>query len=357
MIKFGKAVIVPSYACNQQCVYCYAQPSVSGCHFIMSVSEMKRTIDFFSELQIKTMTILGGEPLLYAHLEELIVYALEKGITSWIVTNGTQLCKNGIGQRLIDAGLKGGCISLFSMDEQTHDSITQNEGSFRLVQESLHMIVHKLWPIHPMLTIGDQPFENTYRDVVQLVNLGFSTIYINYGVPTVFNTHQKQYAIQPQLLADHTHRLYAMQSKYNVRFVFNCEKNKVPICHFDSKIFGELHAKHQIGYGCEIMQGNTIVVEPGGSVLGCSHWVGLPLLNIYRDFKTLALISKEEFYQEWEHGFPAKVRELINKYPYEKCADCEVRNKKKCFGGCKTILARTINNIVYGKERIQQVQN
>jgi radical SAM protein with 4Fe4S-binding SPASM domain len=309
----------------------------------MSLIEMKATIDFFSRLRIKTMTILGGEPLLYPHLEELVSYAIGKGITSWIVTNGTELCKGNKGHRLVDAGVLGGCISLFSMEEGIHESITGKPGSFRLVQESLLMTIRENWPFYPMITIGDQPFENTFRDVVRLVKLGFTKVYINYGIPNVFESDQPQYATNPQFLADSTHRLYSMQAEYNVRFVFNCEKNKVPICHFDSDIFEALNLNHQIGFGCEMIQGNTIVVEPGGSVLGCSHWVGIPLMNIYKDYSSLSLLSEDEFFQEWEMGYPSRVRAMINQYPYEKCALCALRASGKCFGGCKTPLARLIS--------------
>lgn len=351
MKRFGKAVIVPSYACNQQCVYCYARPSVLGHHAIMSVAEMKSTIDFFAELQIETMTILGGEPLMYPYLKELVSYALQKGITSWIVTNGSEFCKNDLGHRLIDMGLKGGCISIFSMDEMKHDSITQKRGSFQLIYDSLVMIIQNKWPIYPMITIGDQTFENTYRDVSELIKLGFTTIYINYGVPNVFETTLPQYVSQPQILADYTYRLYQIQKEFNVRFVFNCEKNKVPICLFDSDMFADLYANNQIGYGCEIMNGNTIVVEPGGDVLGCSHWVGIPFMNIYKDYSTLTLISKDEFFQEWDYGFPANVRKMMDVYPFEKCSTCTLKREKKCYGGCKTLLSRSINfkTIRHGK--------
>jgi radical SAM protein with 4Fe4S-binding SPASM domain len=93
--------------------------------------------------------------------------------------------------------------------------------------------------------------------------------------------------------------------------------------------------EEQIGTGCVAAQGNTVVIEPGGSVLGCSHWVTHPLLSIYKDFKSLKLIDVDEFWKVWVGGKPHDFRQDLRFYPYEKCWPCDWRISGKCLGGCK----------------------
>jgi hypothetical protein len=59
------------------------------------------------------------------------------------------------------------------------------------------------------------------------------------------------------------------------------------------------------------------------------------LLNIYRDYTRLELLSASEFRALWHAGEPARFRVDLSHYPYEKCRDCGWRLDGKCFGGCK----------------------
>src|SRR5437868_474705 len=90
-----------------------------------------------------------------------------------------------------------------------------------------------------------------------------------------------------------------------------------------------------IGTGCEAVQGNSVIVEPGGTILGCSHWVEHPLLNIYKNYEALELLEPEEFWEQWATGRPKEFRDELRYFPYEECEDCGWRKDRKCFGGCK----------------------
>lgn len=88
-------------------------------------------------------------------------------------------------------------------------------------------------------------------------------------------------------------------------------KNKIPLCFFDDDKFETMKGEKQIGTGCEFIKGNTIVIEPGGNVLGCSHWVKHPLMNIYKNYNDLETISEKEFWNVWMNGFPSEVRKKL----------------------------------------------
>lgn len=335
-IKMGKGVLVPSYKCNQKCSCCYAMADILQAKEEMSLEEAKKSIDFFEMVGIKTYTLLGGEPLIYKYINEIIEYALSKGITSWVVTNGLMLADEQFGNKLFESGLIGGCLSMFSLDKEVHESITKVKGSFNKLIKALENIKKNNWLIYPMFTIGTDNINSIIEDVKKIAKMGFKKIYINYGIPNVIDEYDSGFDVKPQVLAKITEDLYDIQKELGVTFIFNCEKNKIPICFFDRDKFMEMEKNNQIGTGCELVKGNTIVIEPGGDVLGCSHWVKNVLMNIYKDYSKLETLSENEFWKIWMHGKPKEIREKYSTYPFEKCKECKVRIEKRCYGGCKT---------------------
>ncbi|WP_101772871.1 radical SAM protein [Peptostreptococcus faecalis] len=89
----------------------------------MKLEDYKKIINFFSKRELKKIKFVGGEPLLYKHLDELVLYAKESGIEEiGITTNGI-----GLGTRILDlkkAGLTHVNISLDSLKEYKYQALT-----------------------------------------------------------------------------------------------------------------------------------------------------------------------------------------------------------------------------------------
>lgn len=331
----GKGVVVLTYACNLRCSFCYAASEVFQHPKTMSLAEGKRSVDFLASLGIQTFTLLGGEPTVYKGLVELVAHARDLGLGPWLVTNGSRTRDAGYLEQLVAAGLKGGCVSLHGRDRDSHDAATAVPGSYDAVIETLSIAARRQWPLFPMLTVMNANVDHVMPTVRTLIDLGCTTIYINYGIPNIVPALDTGCDASPQALARLSEELFGMQRALGVRFVFNREKNKIPLCHFNHETLRDMFADEVIGTGCEAVQGNTVVIEPGGNALGCSHWVDHPLLNIYRDYATLDLLSPQEFWDQWMTGRPLAFREELKWFPYEQCGDCGWRKDGLCWGGCK----------------------
>jgi Fe-coproporphyrin III synthase len=331
----GKGVIIPTYACDLRCEYCYASSEVFHRPATMPLREALRAVDFLSALGIPTYTILGGEPTVYKHLPELVSHSQSLGIGPWIVSNGRRLAAPAFTENLLERGLKGGCISLHGDGAASHDAITGTSGSFAASMSAVRLAIARGWPLYPMLTITSHNQQQFLPMVESIAALAPTRIYVNYGVPNIVHSEDVGAALAPEALARITEQLFLAQSRLGVTFIFNREKNKVPLCHFDYDILKDMLEANQIGTGCEAVQGSTVVIEPGGNVLGCSHWVKHPLLNIFRDRETLELRTADEFYEIWRGGRPKQFRDSISRFPYQKCEGCGWRASGKCFGGCK----------------------
>ncbi|MFG2133973.1 radical SAM protein [Streptomyces sp. NPDC048751] len=334
-ITMGKGVLVMTYACNLKCSFCYAGAEVFGSPKTMRSAEAYKGIDFMESIGISTFTLLGGEPTIHRDLLDVVAYAHAKNMGAWVVTNGVKVSDPAFGQSMIDAGLKGGCISLHGHTPEEHDKATRIPGSYDKAMTAVRHAVERGWPLYPMLTVMDSNLPNVLRVVENLVALGCRTIYVNYGVPNVVQQLDTGVASGPEALARLTEQLFRLQPELGVRFIFNREKNKIPLCSFDHATLKDMFADQVIGTGCEAAQGNTVVIEPGGKVLGCSHWVDHPLINIYKDRENLELLTPEEFWEMWHSGRPKEYRDELRFYPFEQCVDCGWRKDGQCYGGCK----------------------
>ncbi len=90
----------------------------------MKIDDFKSIIKFFADRGLKKIRFVGGEPLLYNGLEELISYSKECGIKEIaITTNGI-----GLGTRILDLknlGLTSVNISLDSLKEYKYHALTE----------------------------------------------------------------------------------------------------------------------------------------------------------------------------------------------------------------------------------------
>jgi MoaA/NifB/PqqE/SkfB family radical SAM enzyme len=84
--------------CQLKCPGCYrglAEKDPSRLH--EDLEKMKSQIDCFIQTRnIQTLSIAGGEPLLYPKLKEVIEYAKSKGIKTKVFTNGVALAEENL---------------------------------------------------------------------------------------------------------------------------------------------------------------------------------------------------------------------------------------------------------------------
>lgn len=77
--------------CNCRCYFCkvWRKPVIEP-----SLDQALQTVDTLDKMGCYSLSITGGEPLLYPHIEEVVKYAHEKGFIVQINTNGSLLTEN-----------------------------------------------------------------------------------------------------------------------------------------------------------------------------------------------------------------------------------------------------------------------
>lgn len=117
-----------TYACNLKCVHCYNPKNISSVQ--IDFSKMKQIIDEAKELGVFKIVFSGGECTLDKDFMEIVEYARSQRMSVEIFTNGQTLYDNPkLLKRLINSYPYRVGLSMYSIDEDTHEKVTSVKGS------------------------------------------------------------------------------------------------------------------------------------------------------------------------------------------------------------------------------------
>jgi MoaA/NifB/PqqE/SkfB family radical SAM enzyme len=157
--------MVVTRRCNLSCGYCNEFDDVSD---PIPVERLKRQIDHVAALGTIVLTFTGGEPLLHPQLDELIAYAVSKGLQVTSITNGYPVTRTWI-QRLNDAGLTFLQISIDNLEpnEVSQKSLSKIRKKLELLKQ------HAKFGVNVNAVLGSSPPEATRELVGIIEQLGF----------------------------------------------------------------------------------------------------------------------------------------------------------------------------------------
>ncbi len=118
-----------TYACNLKCVHCYNPKNINSVQ--INLDRMKKIIDDAREIGVFDVTFSGGECTLDNDFIEIVEYARQKRMSVHIFTNGQTLYDNPeLLNRLINTYPCDIGLSLYSLNQETHEKITSVNGSY-----------------------------------------------------------------------------------------------------------------------------------------------------------------------------------------------------------------------------------
>jgi len=112
--------------CNASCIMCPRDEHEFGReHGIMDQTLYERSIDEVVELGAEKVVLTGfGEPMLDKRLEKKIAYAKSKGLSTYIITNGSVLTGKRA-KAILEAGLDEMRVSFYGMGSETYNAVMQ----------------------------------------------------------------------------------------------------------------------------------------------------------------------------------------------------------------------------------------
>ncbi len=133
-----------TYRCNERCTHCYLDVMAPGAKVPgeLSTEEAKQTIDELARLGGLTITFSGGEIFVRKDIFEIATYARQKGFAIRYFTNGI-LIKAAVADKIALTKPVVVELSVYGVDAETHDGITQVPGSFALTMRAVKLLLER----------------------------------------------------------------------------------------------------------------------------------------------------------------------------------------------------------------------
>ena len=129
--------------CNFNCIYCYVQNDSNG-REELTAAESRDVIKQAGKLGARKIIILGGEPMLYPHIMEMIRFIKELGMEIEIFTNGTNITQS-VAKTLSGLGVVV-VLKMNTTDEKLQDLLSGRKGAYKHIQEAFNNLTGAGYP-------------------------------------------------------------------------------------------------------------------------------------------------------------------------------------------------------------------
>ncbi len=327
--KFNTAWFVPTYDCNNKCVWCYAASNESGnSGKTMKEEHENPLMDLLKSIGIQHVILIGGEPTIHKRLPELVGEFTKRDIRPGLVTNGRKLKNRDYVRALKDNGLKYTCFSIEGPNPELQDRTTGVKGSFYEEVTGIKNSAKEGIKTSTNTTISRLNVDQLEPMVDFLSTLDIELATFNICGVCLGSEDNSTYSISPLEGAEAYVKAYEHSKKVGlkVRLV-----TPAPFCVFDKEVLEEIVADNAITGACHILEGKNFVMDYNGDILPCTHFAGLPFFNVFQDGE---IMSRERFLDVYNdsEGKSSKFRHDMRYYPSKNCGDNSCPDK--CTGGC-----------------------
>jgi radical SAM protein with 4Fe4S-binding SPASM domain len=280
--------------CNERCLHCYI-PHENKI-FDVEPGLFYEILKQCKEMRLLHLTISGGEPLIHKNFCDFIRKCNEYNFSVNVLSNLT-LLNDEIIAEMKENYLLGVQTSLYSMDPDIHDAITQVKGSFNKTKDAILKLIENEIPLQISCPILKQNKSN-YNDVVNWakkhkVNVGdYFTVLAKYN-------HSTQ-NLSCRLSIDEVKDVIIDSSVNDIKFLENMEieaeekKKSTP----DDIV-------------CTVCQSSVCITEKG-NVYPCAGW----------DDYVLGNIKDTSLKEIWDNSERVQYLRGLRKKDFPRCIQC-----------------------------------
>jgi MoaA/NifB/PqqE/SkfB family radical SAM enzyme len=129
--------------CNFRCLYCYA--AENGRRKVeLNTEQFRDVITQAKDLGARKIIVLGGEPMLYPHILEMLQFIRDLDMEVELFTNGTGITHE-MARTLYDLSVRV-VLKMNTFDEKLQDTLSGREGAYRQIQEALNNLKQAGYP-------------------------------------------------------------------------------------------------------------------------------------------------------------------------------------------------------------------
>ncbi len=280
--------------CNEKCIHCYIPEDKKKT--IMEPEMFYKILNQSREMNLLHITISGGEPLSHKCFVEFLRKCNDFNFSVNVLSNLTLL-----NHEIIDEMKKNPLLSvqtsIYSMDAQIHDAITQKEGSLEKTKAAVLELIENNIPVQISCPIIKQNM-NCYEDV------------INWGKSLNINVVSDYFLIGAY--DGTTYNLDCRMSIEDVYKILNNEARRDP--HYLETMEIEYEQKKKLtedDFICNVCNSSLCIAE-NGDVYPCAGWRGNVIDNIKNT--SLSVI--------WNNSKKIKDLRNLRRKDFPQCLSC-----------------------------------
>lgn len=283
--------------CNERCIHCYIPHDNKVLHIEPEL--FYDVLEQCKNMRLLHLTISGGEPMLHKSFIEFLKKCNEYDFSVNVLSNLT-LLNNNIINELKANPLLGVQVSLYSMNANIHDEITQMKGSFEKTKKSILKLIENDIPLQISCPILKQN-KNCYKRVIEWAKKHGIYAGEDYVIIARYD-HNKQnlnFRLSINEIKDVINIKVATDPKYLRQMEIEAKKNK------------DITPDDFVCSVCE----SSICIADNGNVYPCAGWQDYIIGNV-----------KETSIKEiWDNSEKVKYLRNLRKKDFPKCINCSVR--------------------------------
>lgn len=286
--------------CNERCVHCYIPHEDKICN--IDTDLFYDIIRQCKDLNVLHLTLSGGEPMLHKNFCDFLRKCREYDFSVNVLSNLT-LLDGEILKEMKANPLLGVQVSLYSMNPDIHDEITQMKGSFEKTKNAILKLVENDIPLQISCPIMKQN-KGCYNEVVQWAN--------QHKIPTGDDF---------VIIARYNHTTQNLNCRLSINEVKEIINEKVADdVKYLEQIEIEAERKKDItpdDFVCTVCN-YSICIADNGNVFPCAGWHGHIVGNV-----------KETPLKEiWENSEKVQYLRGLRKKDFPDCIKCQ--DKEYC---------------------------
>lgn len=321
--KFKGIWLTVNRECNLRCNWCYAK----GAKFLkeedMTFEDACTAVDLGFDYGIRSVALIGGEPLCWPYLSSLLKYIKAKGMGCGIVSNGIYLSDKGYLLKLKEDGLTS---VNFSIKADTKEGYINSTG-FDVFADALNAIKN----------LNDTDIKNVVSFVITEDNadklikiakivkeIGVKNLYLTFCNNCVDSSGIKKNVQNPVNMVKKFVSCYDEMNNLNIQFRLN---QSLPACIWPHNFLQKMEDRKQLLSVCHLHSRSGLIFDPKLRILVCNALFDFPLGQFGVDFYDMESLNTYMNSDQVTGIFKKLLRS-----PTKKCGYCDIF--KYCAGGC-----------------------
>ncbi len=151
--------------CNFKCIYCYVQDD-SHDRKELTKEEARDVIIQARDLGAQKIIVLGGEPMLYPHIMEMVQFMREQGMEIELFTNGANMSETAA-KKLCDYGVVV-VLKMNSTDEELQDILSGRKGAYKHIHSAFENLKKAGYPDKTQMGISTIICRQNFPELIDM---------------------------------------------------------------------------------------------------------------------------------------------------------------------------------------------